>query len=716
MEIISGVTNKVGSSTRLKSKLEDFDLEGLLYIGYPILGTIEGAFPIDALLITKEHGVVVIDLFEGKSGNTNRFEDNQDRAYTKMEIKLKDYKGLIKKRELCVEINTLTYAPLFSDEDTNNEEYPVCNDNNLIEVIQGFKWNTPEYYESTLSALQAISTIRKRSKKREIKKLDSKGAKLEKLENAIANLDNMQNKAVIETVMGVQRIRGLAGSGKTIVLALKAAYLHAQHPEWNIAVTFNSRSLKEQLKSLITTFCMEQTKEEPDWDKIEIIHAWGAPGKKDNNGMYYTFCAVNNIEYYDYSGAKDKYGKFGYDQIFGKICEEAINSIQKSEEIYDAILVDEAQDFTSDFLKICYHLLKEPKQLVYAYDELQNLSSMSLPSPEDLFGKDEKGNPLVVFTNVNQDIILDKCYRNSRPVLVTAHALGFGIYRDIDESIGTGIVQMFEQKSLWEEIGYILKSGNLEDGKNVVLSRTEDTSPRFLEDHSDKEDLINFVSFNNKGEQDAWIADQIIKNLEEDELEYSDIIVINPNPLTTKKNVSNIRSILYSKGVASHTTGVDISPDVVFTHDSIAFSGIYRAKGNEAAMVYVINSHESYHSYENIANIRNRLFTAITRSKAWVRVVGYGDEMDSLIDEFEKVKENKYELNFTYPTEEQLKYMKIVNRDLSSTEKAKIISKKKTIEELLNEIKNGNIYFEDLGIENIEELLNMYKSRDSDET
>ena len=38
------------------------------------------------------------------------------------------------------------------------------------------------------------------------------------LENSIAALDRSQSKAVIETVDGVQRIRGLAGSGKTIVL------------------------------------------------------------------------------------------------------------------------------------------------------------------------------------------------------------------------------------------------------------------------------------------------------------------------------------------------------------------------------------------------------------------------------------------------------------------------------------------------------------------
>ena len=45
-----------------------------------------------------------------------------------------------------------------------------------------------------------------------------------RLEKSIATLDQQQNRAAIETVEGVQRIRGLAGSGKTIVLAIKAAY------------------------------------------------------------------------------------------------------------------------------------------------------------------------------------------------------------------------------------------------------------------------------------------------------------------------------------------------------------------------------------------------------------------------------------------------------------------------------------------------------------
>ena len=92
---------------------------------------------------------------------------------------------------------------------------------------------------------------------------NSRGAKLKRLEDSIATLDNRQSRAVIETVNGVQRIRGLAGSGKTIVLALKAAYLHVQHPDWRIAVTFNTRSLKGQFRRLINNFSVEQAGEEP---------------------------------------------------------------------------------------------------------------------------------------------------------------------------------------------------------------------------------------------------------------------------------------------------------------------------------------------------------------------------------------------------------------------------------------------------------------------
>lgn len=85
-----------------------------------------------------------------------------------------------------------------------------------------------DLYRSLQAALQRVSTIRPAKRRAEVKSADSRGAAMKAIEGGIANLDFWQKKAAIETPAGPQRIRGLAGSGKTIVLALKAALLHAQ--------------------------------------------------------------------------------------------------------------------------------------------------------------------------------------------------------------------------------------------------------------------------------------------------------------------------------------------------------------------------------------------------------------------------------------------------------------------------------------------------------
>lgn len=712
--IITGTTNKPVSSERLKALFSQYsELTGYLYIGYPIIGTVEGAYPIDALWVSEEKGLVIFNLIEGKT--IGEYEGGQDDSYNKIEAKLKGHRELVVKRQLRVEINVVTFAPAVTTLDSN-EEYPICNEDTFIKTIDDFRWESPELFAQLVSVIQSVSMIRKGKRKRDIKDQESRGAKLQKIEDSIANLDNAQGRAVIETVEGVQRIRGLAGSGKTIVIALKAAYLHAQHPEWKIAVTFNTRSLKGQFKQLIRAFYLEQASAEPDWDNLQIIHAWGASNK--NPGIYYNFCIEHGVNYYNYLDAKRE---FGQNNAFGGVCQKAITTVNDIQQAYDAILIDEAQDFPIDFLKMCYEILRAPKRLVYAYDELQNLNLQSLPSPEEIFGMDSLGKPNVKFdaddgNNPKQDIILEKCYRNSRPALVAAHALGFGIYRSPDKFSDTGLVQMFEQNTLWNEVGYTVAEGKLQDGEHVILKRTSQSSPEFLESHSDIDDLIQFKLFANKTDQDEWVANEIIKNLQDDELRPDDIIVINPDPLSTRDAVGTIRQILYNNGIQNHIAGVDNSPDVFFeTEDpSVTFTGIYRAKGNEAAMVYVINAQDCNQTdeYSSInadnAKKRNRLFTAITRSKAWVRVVGFGDGMRGLIQEYQSVKDHDFTLDFIYPTAEQRKHLNIVNRDMSTSEKANIAQRRRNIDDLLQDLEDGRIYKEDLGSDTIDRLKNLF--------
>ncbi|WP_332817544.1 DEAD/DEAH box helicase [Sphingopyxis sp.] len=705
-DVIWGSTEKPVASQAVAKLIEaNFPGEGVLYIGYPVLANLVDVISVDALWISPERGVILFQIIEQDSAEG--FEAAQDTYANALEARFRLHKELMDGRHLLAVPQVVTYAPMAGK--NGIDRYPIaCTDDYLLEILKSYKWDHSNLFKSALSVIQSIQSIRKSRRKREAPALNTRGALLKALEDSIANLDARQSRAVIETVEGVQRIRGLAGSGKTIILALKAAYLHVQHPDWKIAVTFNARSLKTQFKELIEVFVFQQTNERPDWDNLQVINAWGGPGGPDNSGVYFQFCLVNQIEYWNFGQAKSR---FGFNEAFKQVTALALEGAPKPKPIFDTILVDEAQDFHPNFLQLCYLSLREPRRLVYAYDELQSLTEASLPPPEEIFGSKADGSPNVRFSppaqgKPSEDIILEKCYRNSRPVLATAHALGFGIYRDVDPKTGTGLVQMFDRSDLWQEVGYEVKAGTLDDGQAVSLARTDDSSPPFLELPSSVDSLIEFVEFANDVEQAQWLVEQIERNLTTDQLKHEDIIVINPDPISTQANVAIPRRMLFEKGIQSHLAGVDTSSDVFFRSDgeSVAFTGIFRAKGNEAGMVYVINAQDCFGTPYNVARVRNQLFTAITRSKAWVKICGFGPQMTKLREEFDRIRSNDFELNFTYPDAETRKFLKVVNRDRTVSEERAAKSGSKNLSRLLKDMDEGKVLLEDLPPETVEKL------------
>lgn len=720
VEIVRGASHKPVSSGELAHFFSlQADLSGRLSIGYPIIGTSEGLHFVDALWVSDQKGIVLFDLIEGgDQGNVEGYESRQDDSFNKLEGRLKSHPALMQRRNLRIPIHTISFAPGVSNLPQSNDVYPIVNgEAELSEALNRFDWTDREsfIYETAVSVIQDVSGIRKNAA-RHFTKPDSRGAKLKKLEDSIATLDPWQNKAVIETVEGVQRIRGLAGSGKTIVLALKAAYLHTYNPDWRMAVTFYTRSLKEQFRRLINNFCLAKSGTEPNWENLHILNSWGRPGGPESTGLYYEFCRYHEVDYFNLNAAK---GRFGDDNAFSGACSYAVNQAKEKRPLYDAILIDEAQDFSEPFLKLCHEFLKEPKRLVYAGDELQNLSEGALPSPEDLFGRNSDGSPVVQFSTSNddgprQEIVLEKCYRNSRPVLVTAHALGFGIYRKPPRESETGLIQMFGNPKLWEDVGYQVNQGILDEGHSVTLTRNNETSPRFLEDHSGPDDIVQFKSFDHELEQAEWLAAAIARNLSEDELRPDDIIVINPDPLTTRSRVGPTRRRLMEMGINSHTVGVDSDPNTFFQPDSITFTGIYRAKGNEAGMVYIINAQDCHSAAVNLATIRNRLFTAITRSKAWVRVLGVGSGMQHLMEEYEMLKAKSFELAFKYPTEQQRERLRVIHRELTPAEVQQREGYQTHLEALVEGIRAGNFHISDLDRDTVAALKELLSENDAD--
>lgn len=684
-------SGNIGITRIFESGLSEFQhFTGQYFRGFPIIYLSDSSLKINGLLCSAQVGAVICHITEDDNLD-DEYLDSIDQIHMKFKSKLGEVKELRKNRALHVPINTIVFCPNLPNpnEYSGAEVTFISNVNDLHKILPEIKWDHPESLNALISNIQSLSKLKKDRKRPISENSASKGNVLRKLDSMLSVLDPSQLRAVLENIDGVQRIRGLAGSGKTIVLARKVAHIHAQRPDWKIAVTFNSRSLKAQFKKLIEAFSDEDG---IDWNKIDVIHAWGGASSK---GLYFEACLAHNITYHDLSGARAI--KKDNEEVFQAVCRDFLDKKTKDIPLYDFILVDEAQDFSDEFLQLCYSLLDENKRLVYAYDELQNLSDRSMSAPEQIWGENAEGNPNVTFKNKEQDVTLDICYRNPGPILSSAHALGFGIYH-------SPMIQMFDYEGLWQEIGYEVVDGKLAEAERVVLARNQTSSPSLLSGHNEIDEMINFNHFNSTASQSEWIASQILKNIREEELLLSDILVIHPDTKRMRTEVGYLRSLLFEAGINSSIAGVTSSPDEFFYDNSITFTSIFRAKGNEAAMVYIMDA--QYCNLEDKkAWRRNILFTAMTRTKAWLRVCGMGTAFEELNNEFNIIKKNNFTLDFVYPTAKEREKMRVVNRDMTSSERRRVNEAKRSALNLNALLADGTVNLEDIPLHVREQLI-----------
>ena len=204
----------------------------------------------------------------------------------------------------------------------------------------------------------------------------------------------------------------------------------------------------------------------------------------------------------------------------------------------------------------------------------------------------------------------------------------------------------------------------------------------------------------------------LLNDIQKEKLLPSDIMIIDMDAIGSLTNRASIMTMInleygYDSGLSIHMAG-SLNPEDFFRDDSIVYTSVFRAKGNETFMVYIINAQRCINSLVPRSD-RNALFTAITRSKGWVRVMGYGAEMQSLCKEFEQVKSYDYKLHFEhYPTEEERKQMVLNNSDLdeqtlkSIQEARSRVAKAKAAGKPMN---NLQLMMEIMGVSTKEELM-----------
>ena len=160
----------------------------------------------------------------------------------------------------------------------------------------------------------------------------------------------------------------------------------------------------------------------------------------------------------------------------------------------------------------------------------------------------------------------------------------------------------------------------------MTLSRAPRSYPAFFKDLLDPAEAVVPQSFQTHvTNKTCGLQSESRKNIEEEELDPDDILIVLAGPTPFHKRATIMNSVATSMRMASPP----ITPDIPMTRfafmqsGSITVSGIFRAKGNEAPMVYIANA-DFFASGHEMIRFRNILFTAITRSRGWVRVCGTG--------------------------------------------------------------------------------------------
>lgn len=609
------------------------------------------------MLVSKNYGIVIFYFSSANDANYIKqlaFDDEKlEHIYGHVYSRLMKQKNLRQGRKnLKISVDSVIFAP-FVDADIEQletESEVKTSLAQLLEFMGDGQQKVDEYvYREAASTLEGGKGLLK-PKERVIEGFppNSKVHMVSDLETKLARFDSEQLMSSINEVIGSERIRGLAGSGKTVILAMKVALTHIRYPSAKILYTFSTKALYQHVKRLITRFYRQFNDTDPDFIyKIKVMHSWGG---RTSEGVYHEACINNGGTFYTFPGAR----RLNQSNPFSGACKALLNEAEIKSE-YDYIFIDEAQDFDENFLKLCLKLTTDDK-LVFGSDVFQNIFQTTAPTAEQLLGEGH---------DLKSDSFIQICYRTPCATLLAAHSVGLGIY-------GTP-VQVIKSVEDWNSLGYVTNSkasGNFSQNEEVVVERTRLNTPSLYETNIDE--LINTKSHETMDDEVSWLVKQVANDVQLEGLNPSDILIVCADDKSFKSYYKKISSALDDLGIDVHNINADKYSITDFSvNNKVTYSTIHKAKGNESYSVYVIGCEVLFYS-PNVRN-RNLLFTAMTRTKGWLSMSGVGHFSENLFREIQLAKSNFPYLRFNYPDANLLRSIELdLNRKENPEDELKI--------------------------------------------
>ncbi|MFW6211156.1 MAG: 3'-5' exonuclease, partial [bacterium] len=473
-----------------------------------------------------------------------------------------------------------------------------------------------------------LNTKRKARRVDEIKL----GAELDRLEIMDKHLSEEQQELSNIKPDGKPRlIRGVAGSGKTVVLAnIVATYIKSirrrgiqdelgfnggNKAPFKTAVVCYNKTLVPFIKEKIALSYQNQTGQELDFDgSLHVTHYDGfikdilvVPGIVGNEIWSYT-AMEEKTEYAKKSMAGYMAKGVDLDKFPG----------------YDAIFIDEGQDLSEGSFIFFKDLLKQyenakNENIIIFYDDAQNIYGNTRPNWSTL-GIGIAGRSKV----------MKKCFRNTVPIITLAYNVLLG--KKEDEGIKS-------ESKQFADFDYLKNTGLVTEVNGIF-------EVSFAEREGPMPEVRGFDDFDSEV---SWICETVKDLIENQHVRPDDIAIMSYKRRNCDKIADSLESVLGSSEKSCHIVRAhhhEEKNSLIFREDCVTVSTIHGAKGYDANIVFLAGIHEL--STENMPNYdqteRSRHETAAraicyvgaTRAKYMLHISGVKSEKESLLDEVER--------------------------------------------------------------------------------
>ena len=407
-------------------------------------------------------------------------------------------------------------------------------------------------------------------------------------------------------------VRGVAGSGKSVVLAnVVARYLHRRlqslespsFPEGaiSIAVTCYNRALVDFLKQKIRLSYREQTLTEDIPSSIlTVVHL---------NSLMYKMIHEHGwpLDYIQVS----KMGEMGIDAWAKKYRDQIKEFANSSPEHYlstcfDAIFIDEGQDFEPEEYRLILDLIRPndvsgEKPVLIFYDDAQNVYGRARPVWNDV-GLNLLGE---------RSSVMLECFRNTRQIVELAFNVLLGTQSPPEQKV---------QTRTYADVNYLKQRGVIEEtGDHVRV--------RFAEREYKRPDVQEFTD---RDQEISWLVDEIKKLIQVESVRPEDMLVIfykqHLFPWETLKNKINVKMPNMEFVFPS---GKDGDKDkYIFQKGKLTITNVYGAKGYDAPIVFLIGADNFTTDKEGRASF----YVGATRAKLHLYVSGVNQAVTLLTE------------------------------------------------------------------------------------